>query len=472
MVEGGQRCASHTREKLTAKAAAVEEAVNAFTGGSGDPAALRAAQDEWEQAAAEYASTDEGHAHLTAQAAAAGDMDTQALLNTVIAKGEALRAANRETAALLKAVRLAKAEPVTSAAGGLVASTGVDTTVRRMPPDESLFGRPAVVSDLSEKDRKVWAEGLAAFDEIAPLIEQIGIHHHSGYSTETAAEVRKELHELDTKIADPTLDDEEAAVLVRTATFYRGMRMTTPRWVKDEVERYDGQPLGEWRDAQHARSVEKSKQWSEFARPFEDVLIAQGQRALAHPGAGLKTFTAAQERRLAPAEELTAHPNAPMGYLRQVARKSPTNMSDEGWKRLRDSRLKDDGTTDEGVAMILAMHDPDSFHRNEAYAHVEVMDFDSVSDKQRGYLARNLHRLPGDPARQAILATSLVEWAKMSGDAQQQASMFRTLAQSKTPQAAEVGTKALAGAGIALAEPDTAVEAAAPEKKRGLFSRR
>lgn len=467
--EGGQRCAHHTREKLEAKAAAVEAAVAAFADGSGvpNPAAWRAAQDEWEKAAAEYASTDEGHAHLSAQAAAAGDMDTQALLNTVIAKGEALRAANRETAALIKAVRLAKAEPVTAAAGGLVASTGVDTAPRRLPPNESLFDRP-VVPDLSEKDRKAWADGLAAFDEIAPIIEQVGLHHRNGYSTESAEEVGKGLREIDEKAADPTMDDAAVAQVLREATFYQSMRMSTPRWVKEDIEQRDGQPYGEWRDAQHERSTARSKQWSEFAQPMEKVLIAQAERMLAHPAAGLKTFETAQEQHYGfTPEKLTAHPNAPMSYVRKIARNSPTKMSDEGWARLRASRLKPDGTYDDGVAMVLAMHDPDSFHRNEAYAQVEVMNFDSASEKQRAYLARNLHRLPGDTGRQAILATSLVEWAKMSSDAKERESLFRTLQGSSTAEVAAVGSKALTGAGLAVS-----ADGAEPEEKRGLFGRR
>lgn len=460
MFEGGQRCASHTREKLTLKAAAVEAAVSAFSDGTGDPVALRTAQDEWEKAAAEYASTDEGHTHLSAQAAAADDMDTSALLNTVIVRGEALRAANRETAALIKAVRLAKAEPVTAAAGGLVASTDVDV----MSPEERLL---PVVPDLSAKARAAWAAGLKAFDEMGPSIESVTIHTRSGASDHKPAEVRQELAEIDEQVGDPSLDDVTVARLVGRIDHYCGMRMVMPRFVPLAMERNEGERLDAFQDRRHEASSARSRQWSEFARAFEKVLTAQGERAVAHPGAGVKTFETAQERGVATAEQLTARPNAPIGYLHQVARNAPTKVAEAGWVRLREERLRDDGTHNDGVAMLLAMHDQDAAHRNDAYAQVEVMNFDNVDRKQRTYLATNLHRLPGAPARQAILASSLVEWAKMSSDADERKSLFRTLQASKTPEVAAVGDKALAGAGLAASD-----DVAGSEDRKGWFSRR
>lgn len=460
MSEGGQRCASHTREKLEAKAAAVEAAVQAFSDSAGDPTALRAAQDGWEQAAAEYASTDEGHAHLSAQAAAADDMDTQALLNTVIAKGEALRAANRETAALIKAVRLAKTEPVTPAAGGPVqASTGVD--IRQ--PDESPLDHPTV-PDLPAKERAAWEAGLAAFDEVSPLIKEIPMHSPAGSVRQKPEEVREALHAIEDTMADATLSDDETAELLRTIERYRGMRTGMPQFADHGARIRDGQTNYEFQQAADARREAQRRQWSKFIDSFQKVLAAQSERTLSHPGAGHKTFEAAQQFRFGEATELTAHPNAPMSYLRQIARKSPTKMSDAGWSRLRDVRHASDE-----VAMVLAVSDPDSFHRNEAYAQVEVMNFDNLDASQRGWLARNLHKLPGDTTRQSILAASLVEWAKMSSDLTERETLFRNLAGSSSEKVQQVGAKALSGAGLAmLDDPATGQD----KKRGGLFSRR
>lgn len=463
MAEGGQRCAAHTREKLTLKATAVEQAVKALTAGHGDPSALRTAQEEWETAAAEYASTDEGHTHLSTQAAAAGDMDTQALLNTVIAKGEALRAANRETAALIKAVKLAGATP---AAGALVRTNGSAIT----PPDDSLFER-RVVRDLSAKEREAWTKGLADLAEVAPIIDQVKMWGGHGTSQMSPDELLASLNEIDEKAADPTLDDSEAANLVARLDRYQGINTMMPDFVRPEVERQEGEAYHDWQDRRHEVYSAQDRQWYDVVHPFQKAIKPQVDRILAHPGAGHKTFEQAEQYIHRKAIDLTDHPNAPISYLRQTARKAPTHMSVNAWGRLRGERLNTEtGTSDNGVAMVLAMHDPDSFHRNDAYAQVEVMDFDSVSKKQRGFLARNLHRLPGAPGRQAILATSLVEWSKMATDADEQTALYRLLAESKTAEVAEVGQRALQRAGIALVETVTAPDA--PEERSGGFWRR
>lgn len=82
--DGGQRCAAHTRSKYET---------------------LTRTDPGWDAAAAEYASTPEGHDRLTEeadQAAAAGDFETEAHLRSAITRGEAMRAANKETAQIIK----------------------------------------------------------------------------------------------------------------------------------------------------------------------------------------------------------------------------------------------------------------------------------------------------------------------------------------------------------------------------------
>lgn len=98
--EGGQRCASHARERLQQQSERLQEALY-----SGDPDRVAREREKWEDAAADYASTEKGHTALMSQAqsvAAAGDSVTEAMLSNVIARGEARRAANRDAAALIK----------------------------------------------------------------------------------------------------------------------------------------------------------------------------------------------------------------------------------------------------------------------------------------------------------------------------------------------------------------------------------
>jgi predicted nucleotidyltransferase component of viral defense system len=85
--EGGQRCAAHSRPRY--------ERIQ-----QSDPAWLDVARD--------YASTPEGHAHVTREANEAreiGDLESEALLRMTLLRGETLRAANAETARLLKVGR-------------------------------------------------------------------------------------------------------------------------------------------------------------------------------------------------------------------------------------------------------------------------------------------------------------------------------------------------------------------------------
>lgn len=104
MSEGGQRCAAHTRPALAAATAAVRAAAD-----EADRDAFFAAQEVWERAAVEYASTPEGLAKLARsaeQANTAGQVDAAALLDSVIRRGQAMREANQEARVVMHAVRL------------------------------------------------------------------------------------------------------------------------------------------------------------------------------------------------------------------------------------------------------------------------------------------------------------------------------------------------------------------------------
>jgi hypothetical protein len=94
--EGGQRCASHARALVDTRAAALDTARE-----SGDARAVVEATDAWLDAAAVYASTDEGYAAVTGGAALAahrGDQDKAAALLAAAVRGDRIRARNRTVA--------------------------------------------------------------------------------------------------------------------------------------------------------------------------------------------------------------------------------------------------------------------------------------------------------------------------------------------------------------------------------------
>lgn len=431
--EGGQRCSAHTRPKVAAASEAVEAAAKA-----GDMTALMAAQVRWEAAAAEYASTDEGHNHLTTQAATAEagqDLDTAALLNTVIRKGEDLRAANRETAALIKAVRLSQAA---------IASPG--STLTRTINDEPA-NQPAapLVPDLTPAQRKDWAAIVTEFDQFAPQLKSTGSHRGSGLS---ASDIQQYLSGIDTRIGSPDSDDEALSRAINMADIVGGMRYSGPRWHREDTTHFDV-------DASNSQD-KRSKAWSAFTHRAHGLMASQTDRALSHPNASTLSYEKAAETRLKTVEELTARPDVPIEYLKSAIKSANpstnTVVAPAGWTKAREARFDDNS-----MAMLLAAKDPDSFHRNEAFNQVMMSPLDTLTTKDRKWLASNLHRMPGSEENQRILADSLKSWAQGYGDAAERTSLSASLATSKIPSVQAIGARLAAtdsGNGAAVAEPE------------------
>ena len=435
MPDGGQRCASHTRTKVNRAATGVEEAVAA-----GDMGAVMAAREKWEQAAAEYASTDEGHQHLSAQAVAAdasGDLDTAALLNTVVRRGEGLRAANRETSALLKAVRAAATEPVTVRAGALVG----------VPQPRALEGVPAasLVPDLSPAERAAWTKSVAAFEELAPEILSVDTFGGRTYPKD----ISKGLVAIDASVSDAATDDKALAKAVHSATYFAGMKVMMPQFV--------GIHRGLDESDRSARLHGQVERWRAFIGPAVDGLEAQARRALGHPNAGEKTFAKMEQTQLATCTELTAHPNAPLGYVVSSVRERPTKVSDAGWERVRDARYNDNS-----VAVLLAIRDPDSFHRSEALNQVMVVPLETLSTKDRAFLATNLKNLPGAESNQEIMAGSLASYARGYGDAAERTSLGAIFTVSNNVEVQRIGRNLREGTETSA----LSTAAAKPDKKR------
>lgn len=101
IADGGQRCASHTR---TAFFKAQIELVAAYR--TDDERKIRDASDNWQMAAAQYASTDEGRHALLAQAHIAEtqyNWEAATGFHALAAQGQRIREINKEAARVLKA---------------------------------------------------------------------------------------------------------------------------------------------------------------------------------------------------------------------------------------------------------------------------------------------------------------------------------------------------------------------------------
>lgn len=222
--EGGQRCAHHTRAKLQKKAEALQAAAT-----HGDPNHFAKCREEWEAAAVEYASTPGGHTVLSSQrdtAKQAHDSHTEAMLTSILSRGDAMRAANEDIRASLAlasftATSLPEAplEPVVSI---------------EMAPDET--GHP-----LTGEDVQVWTDAMQA----------------AMRTTDTSAEgmnwVREKaavLKRLDDTLASATATDRE---ICRAS-----------------------QAVGSYFTGHHPEVYK--------------ALDMQNRRALNHPGAGAETY--------------------------------------------------------------------------------------------------------------------------------------------------------------------------------------
>ena len=200
MSEGGQRCASHTRERLAKRSEVLRQAVE-----SGDPDTLATARSAWEDAAAEYASTTEGKASMDATRALAresGDLHTEALMTSLLQRGEAIKAANREAGALLAAARLAGAAPTGQPTQSVQADAGSGDGVRTSlaAPTKSV-GLTRALSALTE-DR----------ENLEPQVRAFRV----GWDTTTTVTMADLMQHFDERVATVT-DPEATASEVRSA---------------------------------------------------------------------------------------------------------------------------------------------------------------------------------------------------------------------------------------------------------------
>lgn len=468
LAEGGQRCASHTRTKMVKAAAAVEAAAAAR-----DVDALGSAQAQWEEAAVEYASTNEGHDHLAAQAQAAlaaGDYDTHALLNTVVQRGEAMRAANRETAALLAAVRLSQTEPDPAALPALS-----DRAVAPAAPAPAAGTAPV----LSVKDRQRWVEALADLRTACEGIDSFPVR--ASATPVTPEQVIAAFEDFDAVLADPTADDAD---LIRAVAAYReakGSLGRTPT-TKTEAVKHRDIDNGLYHDPPNKKALQRWREW--VSAHYVDVDKPQFARLLAHPGAGERTYRHLLAGEPGLTRAATGCSNCPLPVLNEAIRVDHTERPDsdmavhpDGWARARDARMGPGGAA---IALSLAAKDPDAWQRQEAVNHVMVTPMDDFTADDRAWLVAHLHEIPGD-ANQQALARSVADWAKAYADdaERQRLRNLFTEDQINAPRylsngwssPAEANQLAPALRGIGAAIPTRQAAVAEEPKKRGWFGR-
>lgn len=394
--EGGQRCAAHTREKVATVVARIEDAAAA-----GDMAAVADARAQWEDAAAEYASTNEGRDLYRAQAAhadASGDVDTAALLNTIVAKGEAMRAANRETAALLAAIRMPHSLPDLT---GVVVPSTTEMALSPAAAPVAPLGRDALTDD----ERKMLAKTCAYLDEVEPYIAG-GLR---GPYFRTAAQVSKAVDVF----SEPDSTDHDLADAFATVHKLRLLNRFKP-----DQNTLNAKVAGSYA-AKQAIYDRLMAQWEAVKDSGQGLSDDLAYGVLDHPNVGAETFAAVSaDAQGLDLKRVTDRPNFPLPLLKdRLMKQAPHTLADHpladsAWERLREARL-----TDNSVAMVLAMTDPDSYQRNEAVLTLEMADIDSFTRDDRTWLANHLGGLPGGPEKKVTLARSLTEWAKAYGDA-------------------------------------------------------
>lgn len=401
--EGGQRCAHHTREKVTAIIARIEEAAAA-----GDMAKIAETRALWEAAAAEYASTNEGRDLYRAQAAAAdaaGDVDTAALLNTIVARGEAMRAANRETAVLLAAIRMPATltdlpkpptAPVVPSSAEMALSPATATVPAAAP-----LGRDALPDAEFEMLGKI-TDYLA---EVEPYVA-------GGLRRPYFRTVDQMTKAVDV-LSDPASTDFDLADAFGTVDKLQLLNRFKPDQ-NTLISRVPGTYTA--KQAEYDRVITLWEKVKDSGGGLADDLI---YGMLDHPNAGPETFKAlSADGTGLDLKRVTDRPTFPLALLKdRLMTQAPHTLgdrplADSAWARLREARL-----TDNSVAMVLAMTDPDSYQRNEAVLTLEMADLDSFTREDRTWLASNLDRLPGGPEKKITLARSLAEWAKAYGDA-------------------------------------------------------
>lgn len=424
--QGGQRCASHARERLTAKASRLEAAI----GGSDADAAAKA-RAEWETAAADYASTTQGHEWLTRTvmgAEAAGDLDTAAMLTTLIHRGEAIRAANRETATLLTAARLTAACPADPALGDPAlndAGPGGAAAVERAagvagvdaaqyaPYVATLSGEETPVGWVSARDEAAWDEYVATLKVLSREARTVPVG--LGGRQVPAESMLERYAAAERALRDESIRDGDLAAPL---AFHQLTSVAYPQF----HTHYSGDGHGSEADARATRQ----RVWNEALQASVPAKAALVRAFLAHPNAGSKTFEAAAE--ISPGM-VVEHPRVPDRVLARVVHHSPETVSAAGWERARERAM-----VSTGVALSVAATDPDSFQRGEAFNRVMSAGMDTFSPQDRDRLAQNLYRMPCSEDSQVTLATSLVAFARAYGDSVERSRLAEVLRQSKSPR--------------------------------------
>lgn len=403
--EGGQRCAAHTREKVTTAVARVEEAA-----ASGDMEGVASARVAWEDAAAEFASTNEGRDLYRAQAAhadATGDVDTAALLNTIVARGEALRAANRETAALLAAIRMP--DTLTSLpanpAAPVVPSSAEMALSPAAPGVPAMVAAPLGRDTLTDVEFEMLSKAIDYLSEVEPYVAG-GLRRPY---FRTAAQLTKAVDVL----SDPDATDADLADAFDTVHKLHLLNRFKPDQ-NTLISRVPGNYTA--KQAEYDRVIAMWEKVKDSGESLSDDLV---YGMADHPNAGEATFKAlADDDNGLDLKRITDRPNFPLSLLKdRLMKQAPHTLhdrplADSAWERLREARL-----TDNSVAMVLAMTDPDSYQRNEAVLTVEMADIDSFTREDRTWLANHLGSLPGGPEKKVTIARSLAEWSKAYGDA-------------------------------------------------------
>lgn len=399
MSEGGQRCASHTRDRLAKRSEVLRQAVE-----SGDPDALAMARSAWEDAAAEYASTTEGKASMDATrvlARESGDLHTEALMTSLIQRGEAIKAANREAGTLLAAARLAGAAPAgqPSLSASAVAGSTEGVRASLATPQKSV-GLTRALSALSE-DREVLAPQVRAF--------------RVGWDKDSTMTMTDLMQGLDERVATVT-DPEATASELRAAA-----KRTTPYLLTQHHQ---------WIDTPY--SEERQRALMAFQNSLAEAEAEVLKMALDHPAADddlAATIVATgrsggaaldRTRRLSLVAE---HPTTTDERLGRVLPLDEGKVSARAQERIRLARL-----TQPRLAIHAAMWDTDTMHREAAFDQVISMPLNTVRTEDRVWLAENLDRLPTNIETRRTLARSLAEYAREYGGEQESQAVAQRLA--------------------------------------------
>ena len=396
MAEGGQRCASHTRARLTKKSDALRVAVEA-----GDADALMAARSEWEDAAAQYASTVEGQASMAATRDAAresGDLHTEALMTSLLHRGEAIRSANRDAASMLSVAQMATGTDPGPGAGG----PGALPVVTEQP----YLGEPAALTRAMDALD-------AQITETSQDIEAVRWSHTS--APFTPEQLLAGMQERRATVTDPNATSNALFSAVRSQPTFLGAMPIMREGASSQDSVY---------------ALHKSLRAAEVS-----VL----NTALGHPACDDQTRldilndSVQAQMRITDAETVRTtiieHPATSDAVLDKAIVRDSTaqssRLSPTGWEKVRRARLNRPG-----LAIYAAVHDDDPMERAAAFDQVVGMPLQMVSESDRAYLASTLHRMPTNEATKKILATSLADHAREYGDDAERESTYTRLSAS------------------------------------------